>query len=115
MNLIDRTRNYFRASKEELIAVTWPSRQDIIRYTGLVVVTVIAFGIFFSALDFVVNAGIQALIISKNAKTQVIPTTEQTPVTATGTNPIETSPIQVEATNASGSPANIKVEQVPVK
>lgn len=108
MNLIDRSRNYFHASKEELFAVTWPSREDIIRYTGLVIVTVIAFGIFFSALDFVINAGIQALIASKNTTTQGTAPTQQTP------GSVDVSPVQVEATSADGGAADIKVEQVPV-
>lgn len=109
MNLIDRSRNYFRASKEELFAVAWPSREDIIRYTGLVIATVIVFGIFFTALDFVINAGIQAIIASKTATTQNAPTPiQQTP------GAVDVSPVQVEATNPDGGAADIKVEQVPV-
>ena len=108
MTFPDRVRNYFRASKEELFAVTWPTRQDIIRYTGLVIVTVIIFGIFFTALDFVVNKGIQVILSSKTAQT-VTPDTTTAP-----TNPIEDAPVQVEATDANGNPTDIKVEQVPV-
>ncbi len=109
MNLIDRSRNYFRASKEELFAVTWPSREDIIRYTGLVIATVIVFGIFFSALDFVINAGIQAIITSKNGTTQNVAPIEQTP------GAVDVSPVQVDATTPDGSAADIQVEQVPVE
>ncbi len=109
MNLIDRSRNYFRASKEELLAVAWPSREDIIRYTGLVIATVIVFGIFFSALDFVINAGIQAIITSKTGTTQNAATPIQQAPGA-----VDVSPIEIEATNPDGGAADIQVEQVPV-
>ncbi len=109
MNLIDRIRTYFHASKEELLAVTWPTRQDIIRYTGLVVVTVVAFGLFFSGLDFSINAGIQGIIAKKTATPG---TTNQAQTSPTA--PVEVSPVDVEATTPTGAPADVKVEQVPV-
>jgi preprotein translocase subunit SecE len=109
MNLIDRSRNYFRASKEELLAVTWPSREDITRYTGLVIATVIVFGIFFTALDLVINTGVEAIITSKTGTTQNAPAPiQQTP------GAVNVSPVEVEATNSDGGAADIKVEQVPV-
>ncbi len=108
MNLIDRTRTYFRASKDELMAVTWPTRQDIIRYTGLVIGTVLVFGLFFSGLDFVINTGIQAIIANKNATSNQV-----TPAT-TSTTQVEVNPVEVDATTPTGAPADIKVEQVPV-
>ncbi len=107
MTFPDRVRNYFRASKEELFAVTWPTRQDIMRYTGLVIATVIVFGLFFTALDFVVNKGIQAILSSKTAQTVA-------PETATSTLPIDVAPVQVEATDGNGGAADVKVEQVPI-
>ncbi len=110
MNLIDRTRTYFRASKEELMAVTWPSRQDIIRYTGLVVATVIVFGVFFSALDFVINAGIQGIVSKKANTTQNGATTSTTPAAT----PVNVNPVDVQATAPDGTPTDVKVEQVPV-
>lgn len=110
MNLIDRTRAYFRASKDELMAVTWPTRQDITRYTGLVVAIVIIFGIFFSALDFVVNAGIQAIIARKTSTA----TSQTASSTAPATTPVDVNPVDVEAVTPTGAPADIKVEQVPV-
>lgn len=108
MNLIDRTRAYFHASKEELLAVTWPTRQDIIRYTVLVIAAVIAFGIFFSILDFLINKGIQAVIVSQNQTTQ-------NNVAPTDSTPFEINPVNVEATSPDGTPANIQVEQVPIE
>lgn len=110
-NPIDSARAYFRSSKEELFAVTWPSREDIIRYTALVIVTVIAFGIFFSAIDFVVNAAIQGIIAQRTASPAAADSS--TPVTNTSTVPVEVNPVNVEATTPEGTPTNIEVEQAP--
>ncbi len=110
MNLIDRIRAYFRSSKEELFAVTWPTREDIIRYTGLVVATVIIFGIFFSALDFVINAAIQGIIAQKTAAPASTPVTPAT----SSTLPVDVNPVDVDAVTPTGAPADVQVEQVPV-
>jgi preprotein translocase SecE subunit len=53
---------YFRESKEELQKVTWPSRQDTIRYSTLVVVVVVGMGAFFAALDWALNLGFTELL-----------------------------------------------------
>ncbi|MBP9762712.1 preprotein translocase subunit SecE [Patescibacteria group bacterium] len=109
-NLIDRVRTYFRSSKDELMSVSWPTREDIIRYTGLVVVTCIVFGAFFSALDLGLTKGVQAIIAKRNANS----TTQQAAPTQPVTPSVEVNPIDVQATTPDGAPTDIKVEQVPV-
>lgn len=109
-NLIDRVRAYFRASKDELLAVSWPTREDIIRYTGLVVVTCIVFGAFFSALDLGLTKGVQAIIASRNANSATQPAAPVQPVTPS----VQVNPVDVQATTPDGTPTDIQVEQVPV-
>lgn len=53
---------YFRESKEELEKVTWPTRQEIFRYSVLVIGMCIAVAVFFAALDYVLSLGLTALI-----------------------------------------------------
>lgn len=114
MNVIDRLRAYFRDSKTELVAVSWPTRQDIVRYTILVVVTVVAFGVFFSVLDLGLNRLSQLIISNRQNATQT--QTTETPTTEpTTSTPIEINPVDVQAVTPSGTPAEVKVEQVPVK
>ncbi len=114
MNVIDRLRAYFRDSKTELVAVSWPTRQDIIRYTILVVVTVVAFGAFFSVLDLGLNSLSQLIISNRRNATQTQNT--QTPTTEPATStPINVNPVDVQAVSPSGTPAEVKVEQVPIK
>ena len=53
---------YFRESKEELEKVSWPSRKDTTRYAIMVIVISVAFAIYFGALDWIFNRGLEALI-----------------------------------------------------
>ena len=53
---------YLRETKEELSKVTWPSRKDILRYSGVVIAISIAFAIYFGALDALLNYALEALI-----------------------------------------------------
>lgn len=42
---------FFRDVKSELARVTWPSRIDVARWTGVVVVALVFFGVFVTFLD----------------------------------------------------------------
>jgi preprotein translocase subunit SecE len=41
--------------KEELIKVTWPNREQTIRYTVLVVIVAVAVGLFLGGLDYILT------------------------------------------------------------
>lgn len=53
---------YLRDAREEMHKVVWPSRKTVIRDTLIVIGISIAIGIFFGALDFGFNAGIQKIV-----------------------------------------------------
>lgn len=53
---------YIRESKEELEKVTWPTRQQTLRYSLLVVAASVGMGLFFAALDASLNLGFEKLI-----------------------------------------------------
>lgn len=93
------------------MTVSWPTREDILRYTGLVIVVVIVFGAFFSLLDLGLNASVQALIASRTAATTPAQTATSTPVTPS----VEVSPVDIQAVTPDGAPADIQVEQVPLQ
>jgi preprotein translocase subunit SecE len=46
-----RVKSFFWDSWVELKKVIWPSRQDVIRLTGLVIMVVLIIGFFMYALD----------------------------------------------------------------
>ena len=42
---------FFKDVKAEMKRVTWPTRQDVIRWTGVVVVALLFFGVYVAVLD----------------------------------------------------------------
>ena len=51
MNVI----SFLQEVKEELIKVTWPSRQQTIKYTVLVILVTVAVGVFLGGLDYLLT------------------------------------------------------------
>lgn len=54
---------FFKEVKEELEKVVWPSREQTIRYTTLVILVAVAVGVFLGGLDYILTS-ITALIIN---------------------------------------------------
>jgi len=48
--------SFLREVQEELLKVNWPSREQTIRYTVLVVIVAVAVGLFLGGLDYVLTA-----------------------------------------------------------
>ncbi len=53
---------YLRELRSELKKVVWPTPQQVIKNTGIVVVCVLIVGAFIWLFDFVAQVGIDALI-----------------------------------------------------
>lgn len=51
MNVFQKFVAYLQSSKEEMKKVSWPSRQDTLRYSALVIGVSICMAAFFAALD----------------------------------------------------------------
>ena len=51
MNVI----SFLQEVKEELSKVTWPSRQQTIKYTVLVILVTVAVGVFLGGLDYLLT------------------------------------------------------------
>ncbi len=47
--------NFFRDSLKELKKVRWPSRQELISYSKVVIFTVIVVVLFFMLIDFLIS------------------------------------------------------------
>jgi preprotein translocase subunit SecE len=56
---------YFYEAKEELEKVAWPSRQETIRSTLIVIGVSVGVSLFLGALDFGFSTGLQQLIAVK--------------------------------------------------
>lgn len=55
-------KNYLLGSVSEMKKVIWPTRQQTINYTLLVISFSVGMIIFFGILDYIFNLGLEALI-----------------------------------------------------
>jgi preprotein translocase subunit SecE len=59
---IDGTREFLHDVRVEMKQVTWPSREDVISTTGVVIATVAFFGVFLAIVEWVAQQGIERLL-----------------------------------------------------
>ena len=52
---VQNAREFLREVRVEMKQVTWPSREDVISTTGVVIVAVAFFGVFFFGVDSTVG------------------------------------------------------------
>ncbi len=51
-SLLARMKKFFKETKAELKKVTWPSKDQLLHNTGVIIVFIIIFTIILSVLDF---------------------------------------------------------------
>jgi len=59
---IEGTREFLHDVRVEMKQVTWPSREDVISTTGVVIATVAFFGVFLAIVEWVAQQGIERLL-----------------------------------------------------
>lgn len=101
--------NYFQESFEELKKVTWPTRNQAIRLTFIVIGFCVVFSFLVGVLDFAFNTGYRSLV---NISEKINPPAVTNPVTnqvATGepTSTVDLSKIKVPAASAPVSDVNV--------
>ena len=52
------TREFLHDVRVEMKQVTWPSRDDVVSTTGVVIATVFFFGVFLAIVDWLVQMGV---------------------------------------------------------
>jgi preprotein translocase subunit SecE len=52
------TREFLHDVRLEMKQVTWPSREDVVSTTGVVIATVFFFGVFLAVVDWLVQMGL---------------------------------------------------------
>lgn len=57
-----KVMEFFGEVKREIAKVTWPTKQETIRATIMVLVMAVIASIFFFAVDAVIGTGIRAII-----------------------------------------------------
>jgi preprotein translocase subunit SecE len=53
---------FLSESRFELRKVVWPTRQDTVRSTGLIIVVVIIISLLLALIDFILASGVRALL-----------------------------------------------------
>lgn len=99
--------SYVRSSKTELEKVTWPTRQQTIRYSALVIGVSLAVAAFFAALDFGLGQGVDLALKGRAPAVQpqpVVPDLE----------PIGGSGPSVEGIDAEGNVVPLDVTPIPI-
>lgn len=84
MSLIESLKDYFRSSQAELQKVNWPSRQETLRYTALVIGVSLVLAAFFATLDLGLNKVLDAALSARKAPIQ-----QQVPVTSDNAVPVD--------------------------
>jgi preprotein translocase subunit SecE len=54
--------SFLRETRDELKKVVWPSRQEIIRLTAVVIAVSLLVGLFLGGLDFIFTKTIQTIV-----------------------------------------------------
>ncbi|MFZ5645255.1 MAG: preprotein translocase subunit SecE [Bacillota bacterium] len=62
VNRLEQVKKYFRGVYTELKKVHWPTRQEVLTYTGVVVVAVIIVGALIWVFDSLMSRVIQLII-----------------------------------------------------
>lgn len=96
MSIFDKIIDYFRSSKNELTKVSWPSKQDTIRYSTLVIGISVGVAVFFGVLDMGLSRLVTASLANK--QTQVPVSAQTVPITPT-TQPVTTEQPKIDFTD----------------
>ena len=61
--MVGKMISYIRESKDELRKVIWPSRQETVRHTLLVIGVSLGVAIFLGAADYLLTFGFETLFL----------------------------------------------------
>ncbi len=110
MNPLQRVTEYLRSSIAELKKVTWPTRDQTIRYSALVIGVSVLAGAFFAGLDYGFTKLFDYTLTFRPQLTQPTTTPTDQPI-ASGTVPIQATPADTAqpATPADSSSNNPQI------
>ena len=97
MNILQRLVSYLRHSYAELLKVVWPSKEEVTRYSVLIVVVSVVAAVFFATLDTGLNSGMSAIL---RGRTPVAPAASNTIIPEDSLQPIQVEAEPVTETNA---------------
>jgi len=60
--MFNKAKTFFQESMEELRRVNWPSRQETVQLTGVVIFVSVAIAVFLGVLDMIFTYGLEFII-----------------------------------------------------
>lgn len=111
MNTIQKLVEYLRSAKAEALRVSWPSRQDTIRYSSLVIGVSLAIALAFAALDAGFTSLFNATLLAQVEKNATETQQQAQPVLPTTTPTSETPKLDVDALNVSSTGDGVTIVQ----
>jgi preprotein translocase subunit SecE len=60
---MEKIINYFKSAWSEAKKVSWPTKKQTINYSLLVIGLSVGFALFYVAIDYIFNMGIEKIII----------------------------------------------------
>jgi preprotein translocase subunit SecE len=61
--MIDRVKHYFEEVRTEFRHVNWPTREEALKLTGVVIFISLAFAVFLGGFDFAFTQSIRQFIL----------------------------------------------------
>ncbi|MDG5788132.1 preprotein translocase subunit SecE [Evansella sp. AB-P1] len=61
-SVVKNSTKFLKDVSTEMKRVSWPKRKELVRYTGVVIVTVLFIAIFFAISDTAISAIIRAIL-----------------------------------------------------
>lgn len=59
--MVQQITNYLRGSKDELKKVTWPTREETVNKTILVIIISLAVAVYLGFIDYLLRFGLEKL------------------------------------------------------
>ena len=69
---------YLQGVWDELRKVVWPTREELLRMTGIVIATVVLFGILIGGTDYLLSLGVRQVYTTSNSPAATAPATAPT-------------------------------------
>lgn len=62
MNIVQKTVNYVKSSHQELKKVVWPTKNQVIQHTLMVIGISLGVALFLGVVDFILNIALSYVI-----------------------------------------------------
>lgn len=77
--MLQRAKLFLQESRRELKRVNWPTREETLRLTGVVIAISVAVAVFLGAFDYLFLKGVQAIVGTSELPLEVPSNNEVTP------------------------------------